>query len=189
VALLRKLLLPFLVLSFSTASAQEAKSNDTIGVGVVTYPFYYTTELTEGSIAVGPSVVMEGDKWAMELSVPVDLKEYYVWEGGHIDARLTKYTNVFIAFMFHYSYLSLGSKAHLFATGGMALGGRYYEDDNFTEEKSTNFNVLAGTGLSFRLIKYIEARALINIRYGDRLFSPGVFINLLVPIALHPESK
>jgi hypothetical protein len=178
-ALMRITLFILLFIKAGYLIAQENNHTDTVGIGITAYPFFYSSAVNTGSIAIGPSVIMNSNRIALQLSVLLDTRKYTVIEMSHFGGDSYKATSTFIALFFNYKYYRFNKKACLFGMAGGMLGRRYYVNYSYGLNK-IGASWLLGTGASYIPISRLEFRTSLNIGRSNKIYTPGLFVDVLL---------
>ncbi len=175
---------------FVTLGQDTVKSNvDTIFVGLTAYPYYYNVKLSNGNVAIGPSFFLNSNKLTLQVSFMEDVKSYNTYVYNHFGSpTIVKNVNYFFSVLFHYRYLS-SVKFGCFATAGTVIGGRYFHDENNITRKTIGINFIAGTGLSYKIHKYLVGRLSFTMRYSQEIFFPGLLFDLAIPIKVKQSKE
>jgi hypothetical protein len=176
----------FLIFIFSRIAfgQHSTKSNtDTLFIGVSSY--LHGSKFSNGTIALGPTLIMNAYKWSIQLSFLTDTRTYTTYSGvtPHSTYIAKNKLNCFIPVLFSYNYINT-NKFKSFVTLGAIIGGKYYLDaDNITRETNP-VSAVAGVGFSYKMFKYVLSRLSFTARYSQKIVFPGLFLDLTVPIKI-----
>jgi hypothetical protein len=169
--------LPFKVFCQDTLKS----SVDTLNIGVTSYPYAYNFKLSEGSIAIGPTLLLNSNRVALQLSIMADLKKYKTYQSTHFNTTVEENVSFFFPVLIHYNYFRY-NKLNCFGTVGFILGGKYYLDSDNITRTTNGINFIIGTGISYKIFKQLHCRLSATIRYCQKIYFPGLFFDLTVPI-------
>ena len=178
-------------LEFLQTSAQGNNESkiDTVYIGVTSYIYGPSTNLTEGGTAAGIALLLCENRFTVEIGFLYGFKDYLA--DGYLMHGCTVYPNhcpplvernAFAPILLHYSYKQ-SKKINCFITVGVLFGGRYYiasKTEHFTRETKSS-SLIAGTGITYDVFKRLQLRLYPTLRYNG-LFFPGVFLDLWVPL-------
>ena len=174
-------LLLFLLPCILFTNNTHAQITDTIYVGIAAYPYLFGMKTSNGTLAIGPTISLNSGRIQMQLSIIEDLRKYQTSSGLRMERKPEKNTNFYLSTCFNYNYLKQ-SKFAPFFSGGFILGGQYYRNENNETRKTNGINFLVGTGFSHNLFNYLKLKTSVSLRYSSRIFFPGLFFDIAVPI-------
>lgn len=176
-----KWFLIFLSINHFFSIAQTANDTNDIALGITNYFFAYSTKLANGSNAIGPSFHLNTNgKLTIQISALIDFKKYEYYKYNHFQTDTFTELNFFLPLLFYFNYYR-NNKIHCFLTSGIVIGGNYYVDENYNTNKTNGFNIIAGTGISYYIFNRLQIRACPTLRYSERNFFPGLFVDISIP--------
>lgn len=163
-----------LIFFFLSANLQAQNYRDsacaTSSLGLTAYPYTYKTNIDDATVAMGPSFLLKERRLGFQVGLLYDIRKYtYYSHVTHVQIDTVKGFNLFLPVLFHYSYLTKNTTSW-FLTSGLVFGGRYYINERNLTDTGSGMNIIFGSGVSFELVRSIDARITATMRYNGNMF-------------------
>lgn len=178
----------YLIAAYSYAqNTNERKNNcsDTIAISITAHPFFNNSNLSMGTIAIGPTIFLVDGNLRIQLGLLFDLMNYPIYKkatspGNSVFPQKTyqseNYYSIIFPLLFHYNLYSY-KKTKIYFTAGLLFGGGYYFDENNYTRKMSLFSLILGVGYSYNIFKGLNIRATPMVRHSAHTFFPGIVLD------------
>ena len=177
----------FTLSSFSQTSSDSAETD--VSVKLTAFPFLFSNQELKGSIAIGPSLSLSGNRFELQIGFLYDLSRQEGRLYKHLPSSLEYYQyQDFYFLLFVNRYFRISNNIKIFPSLGFIPQGSIVtiktSSTNLPPHREYTF-IFLGVGLAYEFSDRIKLSVTINERGGESELTTGAFLELAYRFRKH----